>query len=70
MTGSERARLLRCLAGYIEIQAARIRLHATMVETAEKMQRFADVWQAGIDRDVAEHPDLAELNVQLDSYYG
>ena len=34
------------------------------------MQDFVATFQSGIDQDVAEHPDLAELNVMLDGFYG
>jgi hypothetical protein len=34
------------------------------------MRRFAELLTEAEVREIAEHPDLAELNVQLDGYYG
>ena len=45
-------------------------LNESAQEASVAMQGFADAWQAGIDSDIAHHPDLAELNVQMDGFYG
>lgn len=33
------------------------------------LQKMAEAWDGACAQEVAEHPDLAELNVQLDGYY-
>ncbi len=50
--------------------AAREDSFAAMAKTARAMHNFAAGMQAAANREVAEHPDLAALNVQLDGYYG
>ena len=50
--------------------AARDDLNATSLETARSMRALSTAMADGDARDVAAHPDLAELNVQLDGYYG
>lgn len=45
-------------------------LEDAMVHTAAAMGNFAAAWQLGINRDIALHPDLAELNVIMDGFYG
>ena len=37
---------------------------------SRSMRRLVDVLTQAEIRDLAEHPDLAELNVQLDGFYG
>ncbi|MFI7096813.1 hypothetical protein [Streptomyces lydicus] len=64
-----RARLHRILAGQLRVAAAAQDMAAAAVMTTKSMKQFAVVWNTAIARDVAEHPDLAELNVQLDGYY-
>jgi hypothetical protein len=61
--------MLRILAIGHEAKAAHLRLEATMVEAAASMKAFADGMQECVDHDLATHPDLAELNVQMDSFY-
>ena len=57
--------------------AIRLRIAAGVHDIASKaalaersMRQFADAWNASVAREVAEHPDLAELNVQMDGFYG
>lgn len=64
------ARRLRILAGLYRKKAAELDMAAEAALAARSMQRFTEAWDAGIAQDVAQHPDLAELNVQLDGFYG
>ncbi|MEU8920318.1 hypothetical protein AB0D10_05180 [Kitasatospora sp. NPDC048545] len=50
--------------------AARDELNATSLEAARAMKALTAAMVDGDTRDVAAHPDLAELDVQLDGYYG
>lgn len=59
------------------LQAAKHRLIAGMHEAGVAMAGLAKALReadahirAAEAREVAEHPDLAELNVQLDGFYG
>lgn len=70
MTPEERAAWHRVRAAHLRYLASREEMFATMVTTGESMRQLASAFQAGFDRDMAEHPDLAELNVRLDGYYG
>jgi len=60
----------RMFVGVVEVTLARHNLEEAAKEASKAVQGFADAWQAGIDSDVAQHPDLAELNVQMDGFYG
>ncbi|MBL1107364.1 hypothetical protein JK361_22620 [Streptomyces sp. 5-8] len=64
-----RARLHRIAAGRLRVAAAQQDMVAALVMTTKAMRDFASTFNAGIARDVAEHPDLAELNVQMDAFY-
>jgi hypothetical protein len=70
LTPEERAALYRVEAAAHRAVAARCDMMAAAVKLAESMRRFAAAVQAGYDGEVAAHPDLAELNVRLDGYYG
>jgi hypothetical protein len=65
-----RARLHRIMAGRLRVAAAQHDMAASAVMATKTMKQFTDAFNAGMARDVAEHPDLAELNVQLDGFYG
>ncbi|MYW49604.1 hypothetical protein [Streptomyces sp. SID161] len=64
------ARRLRIMAALHRKKAAELEVAAEAALATRSMRRFADAWNAGVARDMAEHPDLAELNVQLDGFYG
>lgn len=64
------SRELKFLAMMHQMEAAKLRLAAACADAGEAMHQMADVMQQGYDTDVATHPDLAELNVQLDGFYG
>lgn len=69
MSDELQPRLLRLLAMMHEAKAKERRLKADTAEAAESIRKLADSMQEGFDRDVASHPDLAELNVQMDAFY-
>lgn len=70
LTPEEWAAMYRARASMHRALAARDDLLATVTETAASMRKFVAAMQAGFDNEAATHPDLAELNVQLDGYYG
>lgn len=63
-------RAARIRAAYFRYQAQVAEVEASVIKAGAAMKRLAKAIQVGTDRDVAEHPDLAELNVQLDGFYG
>lgn len=65
-----RARQLRILAGLHRKRAAELDMAAELAMATRSMRRFADLLTEAEVQQLAEHPDLAELNVQLDGYYG
>ncbi|MFK0140698.1 hypothetical protein [Streptomyces murinus] len=64
-----RARMLRALAAVHRNRAAELDMAAAAVEAGASMKRLAELITEGEARDIANHPDLAELNVHLDGYY-
>lgn len=64
------AQKLRILAASHRKRAAELDAAAAAVLAGRSMRKFADLLTDAEAREVAEHPDLAELNVQLDGYYG
>lgn len=64
------ARRLRILAGLYRKKAAELDMAAEAALATRSMRRLVEAWDAGVAQDVAQHPDLAELNVQLDGFYG
>lgn len=64
------AAMHRVLAGRLRLWAADQDLAATAVLATRSMRRFADAMNNSVQQEVAAHPDLAELNVQMDGYYG
>ncbi|MBW8704944.1 hypothetical protein MBT84_35655 [Streptomyces sp. MBT84] len=65
-----RARQLRILAKLHRKRAAELDRTAAAMLASRSMRRLVDVLTQAEIRDLAEHPDLAELNVQLDGFYG
>lgn len=64
-----RARMHRIAASQLRAAAAGQDVAAAAMLAAKSMKQLTDAFNAGVARDVAEHPDLAELNVQLDGFY-
>jgi hypothetical protein len=65
-----RARQLRILAGLHRKRADELDMAAEATLASRSMRRLAELLTEAEVRDLAEHPDLAELNVQLDGFYG
>lgn len=65
-----KARLHRLRASRYRTMAAWEELNATVAEASIAAANFVALIRAAETREVAEHPDLAELNLQLDGYYG
>ena len=65
-----RAHIHRVMAARIRVFAAIHELAANCALAERSVRHFADAWNAGVAREVADHPDLAELNVQMDGFYG
>lgn len=64
------------LAALSRLVAARARAVAAIYDTAAvafkataSAQRFTEAFVRSEAREIAEHPDLAELNVRMDGYY-
>jgi len=64
-----RVRMLRLRASAHEKHASFLRMQAKMVEATAAMRAFEESLQEAMDEEVATHPDLAELNVQMDGFY-
>lgn len=64
-----RAAMHRIMAGRLRVAAAEQDLAASAVLATQSMKRFADAMNASVAQEVAQHPDLAEINVQLDGFY-
>ena len=65
-----RARQLRILAGLHRKRAAELDMAAEAALATRSMRRLAELLTEAEVRQLSEHPDLAELNVQLDGFYG
>ncbi|MFJ2515598.1 hypothetical protein ACIPEL_36275 [Streptomyces griseoviridis] len=65
-----RAQMLRILAANHRRRAAQLDMAAAALEAARPMKKLVDLLTEAEAREVAEHPDLAELNAQLEGYYG
>ncbi|MFD4000861.1 hypothetical protein [Streptomyces rubiginosohelvolus] len=59
----------RTRAAWHRYQAVRASTEAGVIRLSAAAQRFMVVLQEGTDQEIAEHPDLAEINVMLDGYY-
>lgn len=69
LTPAEQAFLERWGAGWREYTVARFNLDIAASEAGASLGRLARAVQAAEDREVAEHPDLAEINVRLDALF-
>lgn len=70
MTPDERAAMHSFKAAYLRYLAAREQLSAACARTTAGMQALTCAWLEAERREVQQHPDLAELDVQLDGFYG
>lgn len=70
MSPEQRARMHRFMATQYRIAAAKEDLCAALATTSATLMELGRVMAEAEAYEVAHHPDLAELNVQLDSFYG
>ncbi|MER7707218.1 hypothetical protein ABTX81_30495 [Kitasatospora sp. NPDC097605] len=74
MTRDERdefwIRAYRLRAGAYRGAAARDEMCAVAIEAARSFRHLSETISAAEAADIATHPCLAELNVQLNGYYG
>jgi hypothetical protein len=64
-----RVRMHRIMAGRHRVATAEHEMAAAALKAEKSLRAFAEAWNEGAAKDVAEHPDLAELNVHLDGFY-
>ena len=65
-----RARMHRIMAARYRAAAAEQEMFAVMATTSASIRELGRLMVEAEAREIAGHPDLAELNVQLDGYYG
>lgn len=61
---------LRLQASMHDLQASALRMRAAMATARAGLQGVRSAMQESYDQELAGHPDLAELNVMMDGYYG
>lgn len=61
---------LRFQASMHDLQASTLRMRAAMATARAGLQALMSATQGSYDQELAGHPDLAELNVMMDGYYG
>ena len=64
-----RARAAQVVAATARALAATYDMAAAAIRATASTQRFAEAIVRSEAREIAEHPDLAELNVRLDGFY-
>lgn len=64
-----KAAILRHMAHRYRAYAAVFDVGAACVKATTSAQALTEAFQRSEAREVAEHPDLAELNVQMDGFY-
>ncbi|WP_329022539.1 MULTISPECIES: hypothetical protein [Streptomyces] len=64
------AQIHRTRAAAHRMAASAHDLSATAIAMAASMKKVVDIQTAAEAQQVAAHPDLAELNVRLDGFYG
>jgi tellurite resistance protein len=69
MEPNEQAAARRLMAACLRHVAAEHDLAATCAVTAQAFSNLSNTWRAAEAKAVASHPDLAELDVQLDGFY-
>ncbi|MGW1295143.1 hypothetical protein [Streptomyces sp. NPDC002533] len=67
LSSAEKAARLR--AAWHRFQASRADTEAAAFRLGGAAARFTEALQTGTDREIAEHPDLAEISVMLRGYY-
>jgi hypothetical protein len=70
MSPDERAAMHRVRAAHLRVQAAGEDLMAAVCVAAGAFREFTAAFTVSEVREVQQHPDLAELDCQLDGFYG
>ncbi|MFI2081393.1 hypothetical protein [Streptomyces rubiginosohelvolus] len=70
MSPERRAQMHRFMATQYRIAAAKEDLCAALATTSATLMELGRAMAEAEAYEVAHHPDLAELNVQLDGFYG
>lgn len=65
-----RVAVMRFAAAMLNAAAAQLRLSAATVEATESVRSLTMALQAGYDEVIVQHPELMELDVMLDGFYG
>lgn len=65
-----RAQQLRILAALHRKRAGELDIAAAATLATRSIRRLAEVLTEAEFNELAEHPDLAELNAQLEGFYG
>lgn len=65
-----RAALHRVIAAKLRAEAAQHDMAAQAVLATRSVKKFTEMMAAADATDVANHPDLAELNAQMQGWYG
>ncbi|MEE4546433.1 hypothetical protein V2S66_31275 [Streptomyces sp. V4-01] len=60
---------MRLLAKRHRLRAAELEMYANVVTATRSMKRLTEAFTASEVREIAEHPDLAELNAQMKGWY-
>lgn len=64
------ARYLRVMALRAECVALQLRLYAACLELEAALQALTDAWELAEFHEFVSHPDIQELNVMLEGFYG
>jgi hypothetical protein len=64
------ASMYRIRAGAHRVAAARNDMYAKLIEASSSLRHFTEAFIASETHDFAQHPDLAELDAQMDGFYG
>lgn len=65
-----RERMLQLMANRLRVAAGQLDMAAAVVKLGASVRAFNEAFAASEALEIAGHPDLAELNVQMDGYYG
>jgi hypothetical protein len=61
---------LRFIAALHRFEVAKLEMAAAAIQANAALRGLGAALKAHFDLELAEHPDMAELNVQLDGFYG
>lgn len=70
MTPGERALRERVEAGLRELSVTHFNLAVTAGDAAGSIGNFVQAFESSVERELATHPDISEVNVMCDGFYG